>query len=213
MIARSFKSVLWVATVGGAALGCYMVSLKVATERSDLAKVESRIVSAQRDIRALQTELGTRGRLAQLEEWNANVLALSAPSANQFLPDHLTLARLEQKAPTVEQRSGEVHLAALATGTAKAAPKAREATAETRGPAPAKLPKLIRAVQTANTAPPQPPLLRQASFSTGSTEVIRSPEPIRRAKLSQAGPVAGGAGTPRGVPTEKSGRERGAGTR
>jgi hypothetical protein len=94
MIGRSFKSVLWVATVGGAALGCYMVSLKVATERADLVKVERQIVSAQRDIRSLQTELGTRGRLAQLEDWNANVLALSAPAANQFLPDHLTLARL-----------------------------------------------------------------------------------------------------------------------
>ncbi|MDB5691980.1 MAG: hypothetical protein JWO81_1043, partial [Alphaproteobacteria bacterium] len=33
MIARGFKSVLWVGAVGSAALGCYMVSLRVATER------------------------------------------------------------------------------------------------------------------------------------------------------------------------------------
>ena len=39
MIARGFKSVIWVATVGGAALSCYMVSLRVATERNELAKV------------------------------------------------------------------------------------------------------------------------------------------------------------------------------
>ena len=35
MIARGFKSVIWVATVGSAALGCYMVSLRVATERNE----------------------------------------------------------------------------------------------------------------------------------------------------------------------------------
>ena len=48
----------------------------------------------QRDIRLLQTEIGTRGRLAQLERWNVKVLALSAPSADQFLNGSFELARL-----------------------------------------------------------------------------------------------------------------------
>ena len=39
MIGRGFKSVGWVAAVGGAALGCYMLSLQVASERADLARV------------------------------------------------------------------------------------------------------------------------------------------------------------------------------
>ena len=83
--ARSFRSVFMVASCAGAALGCYLVSLRVASERAALEGVETKIVLAQRDIRLLQTEIGTRGRLAQLERWNVKVLALSAPTADQFL--------------------------------------------------------------------------------------------------------------------------------
>ena len=81
MIARGFKPVAWVAAVALPALGCYMLSLKVAAERAELANVETRILAARQDIRTLQTELGTRGRLQQLEQWNADVLALAAPVA------------------------------------------------------------------------------------------------------------------------------------
>ena len=45
----------------------------VASERAALEDVETEIVLAQRDIRLLQTEIGTRGRLAQLERWNVKV--------------------------------------------------------------------------------------------------------------------------------------------
>ena len=83
MIARSFRSVGWVAGIGAAALGCYMLSLQVAAERADLARVEGRILQTRQAIRNLQTELGTRGRMSQLESWNAEVLALSAPVAAQ----------------------------------------------------------------------------------------------------------------------------------
>lgn len=94
MSSRSFASVGWVATVAGAALGCYLVSLRVAAERAALETIETKIVLAQRDIRLLQTEIGTRGRLAQLERWNARVLALSAPKAEQFLDGGFALAKL-----------------------------------------------------------------------------------------------------------------------
>lgn len=104
MSARSFRSVFMVASCAGAALGCYLVSLRVASERAALEEVETRIVLAQRDIRLLQTEIGTRGRLAQLERWNVRVLALSAPSADQFVNGGFELARLvaPQKTPAVE---------------------------------------------------------------------------------------------------------------
>jgi hypothetical protein len=85
-----------VASCAGAALGCYLVSLRVASERSALENVESRIVMTQRDIRLLQTEIGTRGRLSQLERWNAGAFALSAPSADQFLSGSFELAKLTQ---------------------------------------------------------------------------------------------------------------------
>ncbi|MDB5722309.1 MAG: hypothetical protein JWP15_2927 [Alphaproteobacteria bacterium] len=243
MIARSFKSVLWVATVGGAALGCYMVSLKVATERADLTKVERQIVTTQRDIRSLQTELGTRGRLAQLEDWNANVLALSAPAANQFIPDHVSLARLETRDASVEQRSAEVRLASLDTGAdqpaasaskpspaaAKAetvAKPARTRIAKAPAEAPAQ-PKLIRAVQTASAAPSQPSLIHNASFTTApaprpakpslihnASFTTSSAQPPRTAKPSRIESIASELGmATRPSRVEKTGRERSAGTR
>lgn len=96
MSARSFRSLFMVASCAGAALGCYLVSLRVASERAALENVETQIVVAQRDLRVLQTEIGTRGRLSQLERWNAGVFALSAPSADQFLQGSFELARLTQ---------------------------------------------------------------------------------------------------------------------
>jgi hypothetical protein len=85
-----------VASCAGAALGCYLVSLRVASERAQLEDVENRIVLAQQDMRVLQTEIGTRGRLSQLERWNAGAFALSAPAADQFLKGGFELARLAQ---------------------------------------------------------------------------------------------------------------------
>jgi hypothetical protein len=99
MSAPGFRSVFMVASCAGAALSCYLVSLNVASERAALEDVETKIVLAQRDIRLLQTEIGTRGRLAQLERWNVKVLALSAPSADQFLAGGFQLARLGRPEP------------------------------------------------------------------------------------------------------------------
>ena len=108
MSVRSFHSVYMAGTVAAAALGCYLVSLRVASERAALEGIETRIVQTQSDIRMLQTEIGTRGRLDQLEQWNASALSLSAPAANQFVEDSFQLAkmtapdhRLDVKAPVV----------------------------------------------------------------------------------------------------------------
>jgi hypothetical protein len=64
MTALSFRSISMAAGVAGAALGCYMVSLRVAAERVTLERAETQIVLAQRDIRVLQTEIGTRAGAA-----------------------------------------------------------------------------------------------------------------------------------------------------
>ncbi len=94
MSARGFKSVFMVGAIASAALGCYLVSLRVASERAALESVENKIVLAQRDIRILNTEIGTRGRLAQLERWNVKVIRLSAPTADQFVENSFQLATL-----------------------------------------------------------------------------------------------------------------------
>ena len=109
---RSFRSLFMVASCAGAALGCYLVSLRVASERAALESVETRIVLAQRDIRLLQTEIGTRGRLAQLERWNVKVLALSAPSADQLLNGSFELARMTQPQHKVDFQAPVVLAAA-----------------------------------------------------------------------------------------------------
>ena len=140
MIATRFRSVGWVAGVAVAALGCYLVSQRVATERATVAKVERQILLAKQDIRQLQTEIGTRGRMGQLEVWNGQVLALSAPKAGQFLESEVRLASLNQ-APlpldkAIVESHGAVHQASF------------EATAKPEAPAAAS----------------EQPMLRQATF-------------------------------------------------
>jgi len=122
MSARGFGSVLSAGAVVGAALGFYLVSLRVASERAALEEVESRIALTQRDIRLLQTEIGTRGRLAQLERWNVKFIRLSAPNADQFVDGGFQLATLvtPRKTPAIE---APVVLAAATVPPADAQPK------------------------------------------------------------------------------------------
>lgn len=121
MSAHGFKSVYMAASVVGAALACYLVSLNVASERAKLEDVEEQIVLAQRDIRVLQTEIGTRGRLAQLERWNVRFIRLSAPSADQFVEGGFQLAAMVRpdRRPAIE---APVVLAAAPAGDAIARP-------------------------------------------------------------------------------------------
>ena len=138
MIARGFRPVVWVFTVGAAVLGCYMLNLRVAAERAELAKLDRRIVATQQSIRALQTEVGTRSRIPQLEEWNSEVLALAAPVTGQYLQRDVSLARFDTRQPQLSDQA-EVRLASAETGTR-------------RGRAPAVTPAPQRAV----AAPPSP---------------------------------------------------------
>ena len=112
MSARSFRPVISVAGIAVAALSCYLVSLRVASERAGLEEVENRIVLAQREIRTLQTEIGTRGRLEQLERWNVKVLALSAPKADQFVDGGYQLARLGRPSDEIDMTAPVVLAAA-----------------------------------------------------------------------------------------------------
>ena len=122
MSTRSFGSLFMVASCAGAALGCYLVSLRVASERAALETVETRIVSTQGELRMLQTEIGTRGRLSQLERWNAGAFALSAPAANQFVGGSFELAKLVQPEKQVNFQAPVV----LASAPAPIAPKPLE---------------------------------------------------------------------------------------
>ena len=169
MSARSFRSVFMVASCAGAALGCYLVSLRVASERASLEDVETKIVLAQRDIRLLQTEIGTRGRLAQLERWNVKVLALSAPSADQFLEGGFQLARLGRPEPKLNVEAPVV----LASAPA---PHPQSAPLEESEP---------RADGAGVSAPTAAQLMREASLRIPAREQVAVPAETTRMPLQR----------------------------
>ena len=174
MIVRGFRPVAWVAAVGVAALSCYMLSLQVASERAELASIERRIVAARQDIRQLQTELGTRGRLQQLEARNAEVLALSAPTAGQFIDNDVMLARFDMREQNIEARAAEVRMAS-AEVPAVPAPAVRQTA-------------LVRTAEAAPSLEPVRPRVQQASLTVIEAPAARpAAAPARpRALLDEA---------------------------
>jgi hypothetical protein len=172
MSGRSFRSVFMVASCAGAALGCYLVSLRVASERAALEDVENRIVLAQRDIRLLQTEIGTRGRLAQLERWNVKVLALSAPSADQFLEGGFQLARLGRPEPKLNVDAPVVLASAPAPSSPSAPLEEGERAAENgAGVTPTSAPSAAQLMHQASLKlPPREPVQVQAKAAPRPTE-------------------------------------------
>jgi hypothetical protein len=166
MMAPGFKPVGWVAAVAVAAIGCYMLSLNVASERAELARVEHQIVATKQQIRALQTELGTRGRLAQLEQWNSEVLALSAPTSAQFLGNEMMLARFDRGAPSIEERAA-VRMASVETGSVVGANEVEAPVVHAAAPADA-APRPTAALAT-------PQLVRKASLELPAAPTPGSP--------------------------------------
>jgi len=175
MSAHDFKSVYMAASVVGAALACYLVSLNVASERAKLEDVEEKIVLAQRDIRVLQTEIGTRGRLAQLERWNARFIRLSAPSADQFVEGGFQLAAMVRpnRRPAIAAPAGDAIARPILTSDADDTPPP---TVASRGDAP--------------------DLLHTASYAKPETLAVRkpakAPAPVtaKPAKSAAADPLA-----------------------
>lgn len=112
--AYRLKGFAWFGVSVAVVLGFYLVSLQVANERKKLEQVNRRIATAERDIRALETEFDTRANLAQLERWNGDTLALSAPTAQQFVGDEAALAAIDVHAAPVPGADGApVRAAAL----------------------------------------------------------------------------------------------------
>jgi hypothetical protein len=141
----------------------------VASERAELENVENRIVLAQRDIRLLQTEIGTRGRLAQLERWNVKVLALSAPSADQFLEGGFQLARLARP---------EQHNAVEAPVVLASAPAPEPRTV------PLEEGERVTDGAGASTSVPAARMMREASLQLpvrdAEEEILAPPKPVQR---------------------------------
>jgi hypothetical protein len=168
MIARGFRPVVWVFMIGAAVLGCYMLNLRVAAERAELARLDRRIVATQQNIRALQTEVRTRSRIPQLEEWNEDVLALAAPVTGQYLQQNVSLARFDTRPPQLADQA-EVRLASAETGNARQA-------GDRPGAVLAATPAPQRAIAVSSSATAVRPEVRRASLLIGpATSAPRKP--------------------------------------
>jgi hypothetical protein len=142
---KRLQSLFWILLVALGALGAYMVSLRVATERNELARVNARIAAARADIRYMETEFGARASMRQLERWNAEDFAYATPSAQQYLAGERALAQLDGIQPN---------------GTAYVAPPVMVAMVET----PADLP----------SAPQVTPASPAASQISSEIAIIRT---------------------------------------
>ena len=219
MSAHGFKSLFMAASVAGAALGCYLVSLNVASERAKLELVEGNIVTTQRDIRLLQTEIGTRGRLAQLERWNAGFIRLSAPTAGQFLDGGYQLATMVKPTPKtvigapvvlasapVEQ--GVNRPATTSDSDTAAAPQTGKAPASAPRPAPSAADMIHvasyeRPIVETRPAPAKPVAVRSAATKGVKIASLDSLAPLPKAK------AAANAAAPGTAPALKKTKESG----
>jgi hypothetical protein len=177
----------------------------VASERAALEEVETRIAFAQRDIRLLQTEIGTRARLSQLERWNVRVLSLSAPSADQILGDKFQLARLiapERKpaveAPVILASAPAVPSQPLGDGSQDATPAApvadlmHEASAkvpERTAPALKPAPPRARTSQPAVIAAKPAGDVKKAGEKGAQSAAAAVTRPVRTAKIDPLAPI------------------------
>lgn len=173
------KGLGWLASCAMVAIGFYLVSSQVAAERKKLEQIDRKIVSAQRDIRALETEFDVRANLAQLERWNGDTLALTVPTAQQFVADEAALASLSpDHGLTLPGGDGAVRTAQLIVPAT---------------PVTANAP----AIQNAATpiAPSPAPVVRTAALDTarrapiavgGMVKVVAPATPARAARLTPA---------------------------
>jgi hypothetical protein len=137
---QGFKGLGWFLCGVVVAPACYLVNSHGAAEQAKLNATKLAIVQAQRDIRGLETEFNTRANLAQLERWNGDVLALAAPSAQQYLAGETALASLGQQPADMQLAALVVPSGAPALQTASlvVAPAANPVQAAPQTAAPAK---------------------------------------------------------------------------
>lgn len=146
MLAARFRSVYWVALASVAGLSCYLVTQRVAAERIKLETLDRDIQRTRLSIRSLETEIGTRGSMSQMERWNSEVLDLRAANSAQIVHPGVQLASLS---------AGAVPPAPGARPVARAVQPAGVVLAKTEAPAPRR---------AAPAAAPQEPLLRNATY-------------------------------------------------
>ena len=190
MSAHGFRSVIMTGAVASAALGCYLISLRVASERAELEGVETSIVLAQRDIRLLETEIGTRGRLAQLERWNVKAIQLSAPTADQFVDSGYQLATLV-KPETRPAIDAPVVLASLPRQSAPAPAAATDDSGAAPPPASKSATDMMHVASYTRASPaPAAPRAAKVEVASATVAVPRKAPATKPVKTATADPLA-----------------------
>lgn len=147
---KRLQSLIWILLVALGALGAYLVSLKVATERNELMRVRAQIARAKADIRYLETEFSARGNMRQLERWNQEDFLYAAPTPAQYLQGERALAHLDGVQP-----NGPDYIAPpvmVAVATAQPEPLVAPAPAAPPSPAPAQIRSEIAIIREAHAA-------------------------------------------------------------
>ncbi|RVT89405.1 hypothetical protein [Sphingomonas crocodyli] len=161
MIAMRFRSIVWTGAACLAILAFYLMSQFVAAKRAELARTDREISRTRAEIAQLETEIGTRSGMGQIEHWNVSVYGLEAPKVQQFKNAVQFAAILEPNTPAMSQTVNPIRQASLDVPSAPAA-------AAAPAPVPVSTPPVVHAAPppqvTLASAPEPQPSLRSASF-------------------------------------------------
>jgi hypothetical protein len=180
MIAKRFQSFQRLAAGTCAVMVLYMITSQVASERTDLERVDRQILSARKDIRQLQTELGTRASLRQLERWNGEVLALTTPDVDQFVGSERALATLDRSGIVPGPRYAPSAVLMAMTSTPMPAPASTTATGSTPAPTAIVAPVASDAVGRPAAVTERRALIAEASKPQPVLAAVVKPEPKRK---------------------------------
>lgn len=176
---RRLQSIFWLLLVTLGAIAVYLVSLRVASERTELARVERQILSAKREIRYLETEFGARASMRQLERWNSENFRFSTPTVAQYLDGERALASLDGLAP-----NGPAYVAApVMTAMVETPADLPSAVAQSIAAAPA-----VRSDAVLSQAAPasQPEPKPETKTKTAAAPAKAEPAAIRTAAAAPA---------------------------
>jgi hypothetical protein len=144
MAARKLQGIGLVLLVLMFAMVLYLLSVNVASTRSELAQVNRDIAKSRDAIRYLESEFAVRASMRQLERWNSENFGYGAPVAGQYLAGERELASLDglrpargasEVAPVLMAMVSPVDLSNAAVSVAE--PGASEAAANDAAPAAA----------------------------------------------------------------------------
>lgn len=189
MIAQRFRPLIWASGAALAATGLYLVSVQVSAEHKRLADVNRQIDQTEHDIGMLKTELATRANLRQLEKWNSDSLALTAPRAAQYLSGPAALARFD---PAALDGTVQAPLAAMAEVTDDKAMPAPAADQPSVAPANKAVSKPSHVggarMAMANSDHATPPAFAPARASAHPTQIVMLDDALTEALHGRSKP-------------------------